>query len=96
MDYIVTYDIDTTNEEGVRRLALIAKICESYGQRAQYSVFECRLSDTMLARLTVAIQEAIEPDRDSVNLYRLEGGCRQARTTLGRQGWRSLGDPWIV
>ena len=38
---LVTYDVRTENKAGQKRLRDVAKICENYGQRVQYSVFEC-------------------------------------------------------
>lgn len=40
MEFLVTYDADTTTAEGRRRLRRVAKTCESYGLRVQKSVFE--------------------------------------------------------
>ena len=51
MDFLVTYDIADTQEEGARRLRHVAKICERYGERIQLSVFECRQSPTRMARM---------------------------------------------
>ena len=38
---LVSYDVATVEPEGQRRLHRVAKICRNYGQRVQYSVFEC-------------------------------------------------------
>ena len=39
---LVTYDIaNTETNAGKRRLRHMAKICLDYGERVQYSVFEC-------------------------------------------------------
>ena len=38
---LVTYDVNTQDAAGRRRLNKIAKICLKYGQRVQNSVFEC-------------------------------------------------------
>ena len=43
MDILVTYDIADTEGVGASRLKCIAQVCEKYGQRVQFSVFECRL-----------------------------------------------------
>ena len=52
---IVTYDIRTDSREGRRRLRRVAQACLDYGQRVQYSVFECDLNlaqwTTLRARL---------------------------------------------
>ena len=40
---VVCYDVNTETRAGRRRLRRVAKVCESSGQRVQYSVFECQL-----------------------------------------------------
>ena len=96
MDVLVTYDIETTTPEGVRRLARVAKICESYGSRAQKSVFECRLSETTLQQLVVELVNEIDPHADSIYLYRFMGSIPNARMSLGRDLPHELGQPWIL
>ncbi len=38
---VVSYDVSTVDEGGTRRLARVAKTCKTYGERVQFSVFEC-------------------------------------------------------
>lgn len=38
---LITYDVNTENEAGKKRLRKVAKQCENYGRRVQNSVFEC-------------------------------------------------------
>ncbi|RJQ46694.1 MAG: CRISPR-associated endonuclease Cas2, partial [Nitrospiraceae bacterium] len=40
MFVLISYDV-STEEGGQRRLRRVAKACQDYGQRVQYSVFEC-------------------------------------------------------
>ena len=35
---IVTYDVNTEDKTGQKRLRRVAKVCKSYGQRVQKSV----------------------------------------------------------
>lgn len=95
MDVLVTYDIDTTTKAGKRRLLRVARICEGFGVRAQFSVFECRVGEVALARLIARLDEVIDPDIDSVNIYRFSGTIPDARTSLGQQKSHELGRPWI-
>jgi CRISPR-associated protein Cas2 len=44
MDILVSYDVNTEEKAGCRRLARVAKICKNFGQRVQDSVFECTVS----------------------------------------------------
>lgn len=96
MDVLVTYDISTGTAAGQRRLAKVAAICERYGQRAQYSVFECRLNEARFVRLVAELSDAIEVRKDSVNFYRLEGGVERCRSSLGRPEVHALGCPWFA
>jgi CRISPR-associated protein Cas2 len=40
MDVLIAYDVNTETKEG--RLRRVATVCKDFGQRVQYSVFECR------------------------------------------------------
>lgn len=96
MDVLVTYDIETITPEGERRLVKVAHICEGFGTRVQYSVFECRLSETRLQRLIDRLRDVIDPAADSVNFYRFAGSLTEARTSVGRRMAREPGDPWVI
>lgn len=71
MEYLVTYDVDTTTSDGKRRLRKVAKICEGYGIRVQKSVFEVVASDAQLLRLDHDLQKAIDTEKDSTRIYRV-------------------------
>ncbi|MGD9675838.1 MAG: CRISPR-associated endonuclease Cas2 [Candidatus Bipolaricaulia bacterium] len=96
MDLLVTYDIDTGDREGQRRLARVAKVCESYGVRVQYSVFECRLTEVAELRLRHELEDLIKPAVDSVRFYRIPGSLENIRTSLGRDIPHTWGEPWIL
>ena len=96
MDLLVTYDIDTSDAEGERRLARVAKVCEGYGVRVQYSVFECRLSELVALRMRHQLEDVIDPKVDSVRFYRIHGSIEDVRTSIGREPPHTWGEPWIV
>jgi len=96
MDVLVTYDIETKTLAGQRRLLQVARLCEGYGERVQYSVFECRLGSAALARFIAELEGSIEPAKDSVNLYRFSGTIPDAKLSLGRAKPHDLGGPWIL
>lgn len=96
MDVLVTYDIATLDREGERRLARVAGICERFGIRAQYSVFECRLSQASLQALIGELLDAIDPNVDSINVYRFDRPIAEMRSSIGRTKNARLGTPWIV
>jgi CRISPR-associated protein Cas2 len=71
VDLLVAYDVDTTTARGQMRLRQVAKICEAYGHRVQKSVFEVVCSEADKLRLVAALRRVIDPNQDSVRLYRL-------------------------
>ena len=52
MFVLVSYDVSTTDSKGPRRLNRVAKACKDYGQRVQYSVFECIVDPAQWAVLS--------------------------------------------
>lgn len=96
MDVLVAYDIAGTEGPGARRLRRVADVCQKYGERVQFSVFECRLSPERLGRLVGELQDAIDPQCDSVVVYRFAGEIQAARTTLGKRRLHEPGEPWIL
>lgn len=79
--YIVCYDIADS-----KRLRRTARICESYGSRIQFSVFEASLDAMMLASLKVELDKVINHDLDQilfVNLGRDDASTPFDMETLG-------------
>ncbi|NPA76407.1 MAG: CRISPR-associated endonuclease Cas2 [Candidatus Diapherotrites archaeon] len=63
--FVISYDIPDD-----RRRFKIANILKSYGERVQYSVFECWLNQAELNRLIEELEDRIELDVDSVRMYK--------------------------
>ena len=82
--------------DGAARLRRIGDICGKYGQRVQYSVFECRLSANRLARMKGEIEDAIDKERDSVIVYCFPGRIQDSTFRLGRDRGHRLGQPWVL
>jgi CRISPR-associated protein Cas2 len=95
MDVLVAYDIETTTLAGQRRLARVAKICEGYGIRVQYSLFECRLTEADLARLQIELEDVLDTHADHIRFYRFPGDVADSRQTLGRSRGPELNDLWV-
>jgi CRISPR-associated protein Cas2 len=68
---LVTYDVDTGDKAGRRRLHRVAKACENYGQRVQYSVFECIVDPSQLVMLKSVLIDRIDCKKDSIRIYHL-------------------------
>lgn len=68
---LITYDVNTENAAGRRRLRKVAKECVNYGQRVQNSVFECNLDAAKLELVKHKLEKLIDPERDSLRFYNL-------------------------
>lgn len=78
MFVVVSYDVgETDTPQGARRLRKVAKLCQSYGQRVQYSVFECNVGEKEWTILKLALLNAFDPVKDSLRFYHL--GANDAR-----------------
>lgn len=84
MNILVVYDI-----EDDKRRNRVAKVLEGYGQRVQYSVFECgALSEEEYAEMTVKISKEINHQEDLVFFYRL---CERCLKEIERLPRRKIG-----
>lgn len=95
-DLLVTYDVDTTSREGRRRLRRVARICEGFGQRVQFSVFECRVTEEQLEEFQHSLTVTMDARQDSLRIYRLLGGRDGSVFTYGRDTYRDFDDPLII
>ena len=68
---LITYDVNTQDDDGRRRLRLVAKQCVNYGQRVQNSVFECLLDSAQCRLLQNKLLSLIREDKDSLRFYYL-------------------------
>jgi CRISPR-associated protein Cas2 len=71
MEILLAYDVATDTAAGRKRLRTVAKICEGFGQRVQKSVFECVVSEGEFLQLLARLRPAIDPEADSLRVYRL-------------------------
>lgn len=71
MFILITYDVNTENESGKRRLRHVAKQCMNYGTRVQNSVFECVVSGAQCSLLKKLLLEIIDEEKDSIRIYYL-------------------------
>lgn len=68
---LITYDVNTTDSAGKKRLRQVAKACVNYGQRVQNSVFECVLDPSQLKVLKVRLLGIIDQEKDSLRFYHM-------------------------
>jgi CRISPR-associated protein Cas2 len=89
---LVSYDVSTTDPGGPKRLHRVAKLCQNYGQRVQYSVFECIVDPAQWAGLKQRLIDLINPELDSLRFYYLGSNWRRriehvgAKKTLDQEG----------
>lgn len=77
--WLVAYDIADP-----KRLRKVAKICEDFGLRRQYSIFLCRLSTANLVRLKAKLYDVIDLQLDQVLFIPLCGICMKNIESLGK------------
>ena len=68
---LITYDVNTEDTGGKKRLRKIAKQCVNYGQRVQNSVFECNLDAAQYRLLQHTLTELMDTEKDSLRFYNL-------------------------
>jgi CRISPR-associated protein Cas2 len=91
--FLVCYDICDD-----QRLARVAKTMRGFGDRIQYSVFECQFNEADLVRCRFALSQVINHKHDQVLFVDLgpsEGRGDRVITSLG-QAYSSLDAPCII
>ena len=66
---LITYDVNTEDAAGRRRLRQVSKQCVNHGQRVQNSVFECLLDSAQCRLLQAKLLSIIDPEKDSLRFY---------------------------
>ena len=69
MMVLITYDVSFSSEDGKARLRRIAKICQDYGTRVQYSVFECDIDPAQWVKLKAELLATYDEEVDSLRFY---------------------------
>jgi CRISPR-associated protein Cas2 len=79
--YLVCYDICHPD-----RLARVGQTMRGFGDRVQYSIFECRFTPTDLVKCQARLSDLINPREDQVmfvNLGPVDGRADRVISTLG-------------
>jgi len=79
MFYIVSYDIPDTP-----RRTKVAKILEDFGDRVQYSVFECLLEKELLEKMISRLEKVVKEEEDSIRVYGLCANCEKMIKVMGK------------
>jgi CRISPR-associated protein Cas2 len=66
--YLISYDIPCN-----KRRKKLSDLLEGYGQRVQFSVFECRLTGQQYRELHDRLKSKINITEDSLRIYPISG-----------------------
>ncbi len=80
---LVSYDVKTSDPGGAKRLRRVAKICTNYGQRVQFSVFECIVNPAQWTVLKEKLTKEIDLSADSLRFYFLGANWRKRVEHIG-------------
>ena len=78
MLHLVAYDIRSP-----KRLHKIAKICEDYGIRVEYSVFECDLTPEIFQLFWTRLNNTIDKEEDTILAYKFCKSCVNKIESMG-------------
>jgi len=78
MFVVVSYDIIDD-----RRRARISKALKAFGDRVQYSVFECNMGEEEYGRMKKRLARLIDEHEDSVRIYVACAQCKSRIAILG-------------
>lgn len=95
MMVLVSYDV-SMNENGPKRLRRVARACKDYGQRVQFSVFECNVDPAQWTVLRQRLIDEIIPDVDSLRFYFLGSNWKKRIEHIGAKKSLDLEGPLII
>lgn len=93
---LVTYDVNTLDTDGKKRLRQVARACEDYGQRVQFSVFEIEVDPAQWTRLKARLEGIIRPEVDSLRYYYLGSNWSRRVEHVGAKPAMDLNGPLIL
>jgi CRISPR-associated protein Cas2 len=93
---LVTYDVNTAGAGGPKRLRRVAKACQDFGQRVQYSVFEIEVDPAQWALLKSRLESVIDQKVDSLRYYYLGANWQRRVEHVGAKSVADLNGTLIV
>ncbi|MFA7382275.1 MAG: CRISPR-associated endonuclease Cas2 [Desulfurivibrionaceae bacterium] len=96
MFVLVSYDVATSEPGGQKRLRRVAKACKNYGQRVQFSVFECIVDPAQWTALRQRLETEINPATDSLRYYFLGSNWRHRVEHVGAKPSFDQEGPLII
>ncbi|MGI6361766.1 MAG: CRISPR-associated endonuclease Cas2 [Bacillota bacterium] len=86
MFVVIAYDVNTETREGRKRLRLVSKACQNYGQRVQNSLFECLIDYGTFLILKKELESIVDEDLDSLRYYYLGNKWQKRVEHFGAKG----------
>ena len=80
---LITYDVNTEDAAGRKRLRQIAKQCVNYGQRVQNSVFEFVMDAAKAREVKEKLTKIIDKETDSLRFYYLGNNYKNKVEHIG-------------
>ena len=74
----------------------MARVCQNYGQRVQYSVFECIVDTAQWAMLRQKLMDEIDPELDSLRFYFLGSNWKRRVEHIGAKESIDFEEPLIL
>jgi CRISPR-associated protein Cas2 len=96
MDILVSYDVNTETKAGRNRLRKVATLCKNYGQRVQFSVFECRVNEAQYEMFQAQLVGVIDKQTDSIRFYRLLAPRERSVLSFGVDKYTDFDEPLIL
>jgi CRISPR-associated protein Cas2 len=96
MFVLVSYDVATSEPGGQKRLRRVAKACKNFGQRVQFSVFECIVDPAQWTTLRQRLEAEINPEKDSLRFYFLGSNWRHRVEHVGAKASFDQEGPLII
>ena len=93
---IITYDVNTQNSAGKKRLRNVAKVCVNYGQRVQNSVFECVMDQAKCREVKHKLTGLIDKEHDSLRFYYLGNNYKNKVEHIGVDRGIAVDDTLIL
>lgn len=96
MMVLVSYDVSLADVAGARRLRRVSKACKDFGQRVQFSVFECIVDPAQWTKLKARLLGEIDAEQDSLRFYFLGANWQKRVEHVGAKPSLDLEGPLVV
>lgn len=93
---LITYDVNTQDAAGIKRLRKVAKLCLDFGVRVQNSVFECVVDSAQFTDMKFKLVELIDEEKDSLRFYKLGNNYKTKVQHVGAKEAINVEDTLII